>query len=160
MTLTASEITGRILMAKRTKPKTKAGLISEQNKAMKRGDTLLAKIIKAKAGGKCQMCGDQGRNAHHIIPREQFATRHDPDNLIYLCFRCHKYSYPTLSCPDQVSAHKSSAGFIIKLMNLFPAKWSWVKKHYKDIACKADIDWVQSEANLKRIKDAFEEAGE
>lgn len=54
-------------------------------------DNLWSKIIKHKAGWKCEKCGRDGLglNSHHIFSRRFKNTRWDLDNGICLCVACH-----------------------------------------------------------------------
>ncbi len=61
-------------------------------------DWLWARIIKARAGHVCEICGQVHRvdggirqiHAHHLIDREVLVYRHDLMNGICLCASCHK----------------------------------------------------------------------
>lgn len=49
-----------------------------------------SQYTKKKTKGKCEMCGKEGINAHHIYSKGRFgAIRYDIDNLVWLCFDCH-----------------------------------------------------------------------
>ena len=60
-------------------------------------DWLWARLIKARAGFKCEICGELHRadgkirqiHAHHLIDREVLIYRHEPMNGICLCASCH-----------------------------------------------------------------------
>ena len=68
---------------------------------LKQCDDLWSKKIKEKAGGRCEKCGsDKYVGSHHIIPRTNYALRHDLENGVALCRRCHLYW-----------AHKDAVGF-------------------------------------------------
>ena len=89
---------------------------------MKRGksikkicDELWSAKVKERAGGKCEICGkDKYIQAHHIVPRTNFALRHDIENGVALCRRHHLYF-----------AHKDPLEFI-----------EWAK-------LKRDLDYLQ-----------------
>ena len=56
----------------------------------KENDDMWAKIIKIKAGGKCELCQSTNRcGAHHIELRVNWGTRWVLENGIYLCFYHH-----------------------------------------------------------------------
>ena len=66
-----------------------------------------AEMVKARDGNRCVICGKEagkgsgkGLNAHHILPKEQIATRFDIGNGITLCPKHHKFS-------NEMSAHKN-----------------------------------------------------
>jgi len=67
--------------------KTPRQLIAKEN------DELWAKIVKARAGYKCEVNGssDQPLNAHHIITRANKVLRWDLDNGISLTAGNHKF---------------------------------------------------------------------
>ena len=48
--------------------------------------------VKKRDENICQVCGSKSKmlNAHHIIPKSYNETRHDLNNGITLCFKCHK----------------------------------------------------------------------
>lgn len=52
-------------------------------------DKLVSKIVRGY--GKCEKCGDnQCLQAAHIYSRRFNATRHDLNNLLCLCAKCHR----------------------------------------------------------------------
>ncbi len=64
-----------------------------KKKEIKKLDTLWSKLVKERAGHRCEVCGNSaGRlNSHHIISKgvSPRALRWDLDNGICVCFRCH-----------------------------------------------------------------------
>jgi 5-methylcytosine-specific restriction endonuclease McrA len=47
-------------------------------------------LVKQRAGGACEECGEIGAHAHHIVPISRDVDRAlDLKNGRYLCFRCH-----------------------------------------------------------------------
>jgi hypothetical protein len=64
-------------------------------------DKLWSKVILARDKHKCQYCGREGNNPHHIYTRSRLNTRFDLDNGICLCALHH-----TLS--STFSAHTAS----------------------------------------------------
>lgn len=67
-----------------------------------KADALWSKYIRARDKDTCQYCGavkggisPSGNlivvQAHHIITRESYRIRHDPENGITLCKGCHKF---------------------------------------------------------------------
>lgn len=64
-------------------------------------DDLWSKLIKKRAGNQCEKCGKTKYvQAHHIIPRTCYSLRHDKENGVALCRKCHLYW-----------AHKDAIGF-------------------------------------------------
>jgi hypothetical protein len=48
-------------------------------------------IVKARAGGACETCGEMGHHCHHIVPvAHDPAKCLDPANGRYLCVKCHR----------------------------------------------------------------------
>ena len=57
---------------------------------IKRLDALWSKVVRNRAGNKCEYCGSTKKvQAHHIIPRTKWALRYDLENGIALCYRHH-----------------------------------------------------------------------
>ena len=55
-------------------------------------DELWALAVKKRAGFKCEMCEkDSHIQAHHVIPRTNYATRYLVANGVALCYRHHFY---------------------------------------------------------------------
>jgi len=62
---------------------------------IKKLDQLASKIVRER--GKCQLCSSvNGLNTAHIISRNYKQVRWDLDNLLCLCFKCHRraHDYP------------------------------------------------------------------
>jgi hypothetical protein len=67
---------------------------------------LWGEIIRLRAGGRCQRCGGEARDAHHIIPRGTHPNMgwFDLDNGIALCFQCHRVHGPhSLDVDEQIA---------------------------------------------------------
>ena len=59
-------------------------------------DRLWSKCIKKRAGGRCELCGRQGNEAHHLFKRQYKSVRWDLENGIYLCAgvgSCHSLAH-------------------------------------------------------------------
>ena len=68
-------------------------------------DDLRSKLIKIRAGFKCEYCGaTKYLNAHHIFTRNNYSTRYDLDNGICLCSKHH-------TLDSNFSAHKTPMEF-------------------------------------------------
>lgn len=57
----------------------------------------LRDYIRERDDGRCQICGGEGDQVHHVIPRGRFYRKwytidsmHDERNLMYVCWRCHR----------------------------------------------------------------------
>ena len=73
---------------------------------IKKCDVLWAKIIKERAGNKCEACGKTAYlNSHHIYSRSNHRMRHNLKNGVCLCAGCHTFS-------STFSAHKTPAEFM------------------------------------------------
>lgn len=85
------------------------------NKALKKSlDILWAKIIKLRAGGKCEVCGKTTNlNSHHIVSRNNLRFRWDIRNGACLCVGHHRF--------NNESAHLDPIWFI-----------GWVQKNRKE----------------------------
>ena len=68
-------------------------------------DRLWSIVVRAQWGHVCAVCGEEGKNAHHLIPREFHSTRHDTQNGICLCAYCHRWR-------KTVSPHQNAAGWM------------------------------------------------
>ena len=69
-------------------------------------DELWSKLVKIRAGFRCEYCWKTSwLNSHHIRSRTNYSTRYNLDNWICLCQAHH-----TLS--SQFSAHKTPIEFI------------------------------------------------
>lgn len=58
-------------------------------------DKLFSDYIRAKAGWKCERCGNvpdrRGLHCHHFQRRRKQSTRFDEDNCLSLCLGCHQF---------------------------------------------------------------------
>ena len=69
-------------------------------------DVAWSKLVKLKAGNKCEVCyKTRSLNSHHIYSRSKRSTRWLPENGICLCVSCHTFS-------SKFSAHKTPIFFI------------------------------------------------
>lgn len=59
-------------------------------------DATVSDLVREQADYQCQRCGKQGRNgewrmdAAHIFGRRYQSVRYDLDNILCLCFTCHR----------------------------------------------------------------------
>lgn len=76
----------------------------------KRLDEAWSKLVKLKAGERCEVCGKiRHLNSHHIFSRAKRSTRWDVENGVCLCVGCH--------VGNNFSAHKTPLPFA-----------DWIKK--------------------------------
>jgi hypothetical protein len=55
-------------------------------------DILFARVIKARAGHRCEACGETSAlECAHVVPRWHKGVRWDEENAFCLCHRCHVY---------------------------------------------------------------------
>jgi len=87
-------------------------------------DRLWREAILQRDGHQCAVCGDDrsGLNAHHLISRRIASLRHELENGIALCPKCHQYD-------PHLSAHGGPLGFAQWLEMHRPAQWLWVRDH-------------------------------
>jgi hypothetical protein len=98
---------------------------------------LWAKLVKLKAGNKCEKCGSvKFLNAHHIYGRNNYNCRYDLDNGCSLCSGCHKWR--------RDSAHNAPLEFIELMITKRGQSWfsRLQKKATKDIF-KQDKDEIE-----------------
>lgn len=82
--------------------------MAKKNKmpSVKTLDGYWSKLVKLRAGNRCEVCGRmQYLNSHHIFSRSKYVTRWDVENGVCLCPGCH-----TLS--SVFSAHKTPIEFV------------------------------------------------
>lgn len=105
--------------------------VPKKSKLQKRKDDHNSRLWRNKAdrqwreavvllwGGKCAVCGCNGGQAHHLIPRQMGSHRHEPLNGILLCSSHHKFSF-------ELSPHKAPVAFFKWLIDNHPDAWEWV----------------------------------
>lgn len=81
-------------------------------------DALWAYAIKEDWLWECAVCGKNNVEAHHLIARENEATRYDLNNGIALCAEHHKF------CP-KLSAHNNCEAFRQWLAEQCPSRQQW-----------------------------------
>jgi ribosomal protein S14 len=80
--------------------------MTDSKKERKELDTLWSKLVKLRAGNKCEKCGRKDTLiSHHIYSRSNPAVRWDERNGCCLCVSHHTFS-------AQFSAHKTPIEFI------------------------------------------------
>ncbi len=106
-------------------------------------------------GGRCAMCGkplqydeftgEREGAGHHLIFREVYHLRHDPNNGILFCNNCHNFA-------DQAPHHDPEA-FDAWLEYYFPAITEWIEEHAGEEGSEPDYAKV-----CKKLKILIEEA--
>ena len=88
---------------------------------LKRADYRWSQVICQQ--GCCAYCGRRGYlEAHHLIRRNYFATRHRVECGMCLCRHHHRFC-------DQVSPHLVPRAFEAWLKKVFFEKYRWVQDH-------------------------------
>lgn len=63
--------------------------VTPRAKMIAKMDDLWRKKVKERAG-KCEWCGEPGRDCHHMVGRRRSTfLRHRLENGVYLCVSCH-----------------------------------------------------------------------
>ena len=83
--------------------------------------------------GCCAVCGRRGNlEAHHLIGRNHFATRHRIECGLCLCRHHHRFD-------SEISPHLAPQAFEAWLQKAFPERYQWVQEHkYRQISEKVD----------------------
>jgi len=103
----------------------------------------LWKLI-VKRDRKCERCGrtDRQLHAHHLMTRAKIFFRHNLNNGICLCSRCHTFDV-------DISAHEAPWAFETWMMNHREDQYKWwVENRYKVIKGRK-IDYEQVYDMLK-----------
>lgn len=108
-------------MAKRATAKRLPGKPSLRKTA----DKLWSRIVRDDWCGKCAVCGNPKIEAHHLIPRGNYATRYERKNGIALCFTHHKTD-------DNIAPHCNAAGWMHWLRENHPQCAHWYRLHKWD----------------------------
>ena len=95
--------------------------------ALKKCDDEWKRQVKERAGWKCECCGkskEQGYrlHTHHLIHRNRHFFRHNLNNGICLCARCHSFD-------STFSAHCTPWTFDNWLRVYRPIQWLWFEKN-------------------------------
>ena len=113
-------------MAKKIKKITKAKLLSMARTAKRNIWKETADKIRTRDNHVCIVCGQPHPklNVHHLSPREIKEYWLEPNNLVSLCPKCHKFSY-------ERSFHRNPAWAFVWLMENRPEQWRWVCEKVK-----------------------------
>jgi len=81
-------------------------------------DRLWSLAVRVDWAGKCAVCGSRKCEAHHLIPRQNQATRYDLRNGIALCASHHQFD-------KDISPHQNAAGWMEWLVVHHPKLHGW-----------------------------------
>jgi len=56
-------------------------------------DSQFSKTVQNRDGGFCRVCSKPSSEVHHIVRREVLRVRHDEQNGISLCWKCHRMAH-------------------------------------------------------------------
>ena len=94
-------------------------------------DAIMSKRIRGRDGNRCRRCGRERVFAHHIFTKTRLSTRFVPENLISLCFHCHRWAH---------SAGEEFREWILSWMNKGEYDqlylWSQTRGGFKEIDLK------------------------
>ena len=112
------------------------------NKSLKKYcDTLWSKLIKERAGYKCEICQRGGRlNSHHIYSRRYMNLRYDIENGVCLCVKHH------------MIAHHRPIDFIEEMKAIRGKEWYERLRNKSQLIQKTDLELIKLylKAELKR----------
>ena len=81
----------------------------------------------------------------HLIPRENYLHRWDPQAVIPLCSYHHKYS-------RELSAHNAPIQFSLWLQERYPKRWEFLQANRNVITRKAELPWTFQEKYLELLQ--------
>ncbi len=81
----------------------------------------------------------------HLIPRENYLYRWNPQAVIPLCSYHHKYS-------RELSAHNAPIQFAIWLKENYPKRWEFVNQNRNAIIRKSELPWTFQEKYLELLQ--------
>jgi len=97
---------------------------------------LWSKVVKKRAGGRCEVCYQPGIHAHHPIKRNTngLKFKYDPNNGVYLCASDHEFF---------------EDNFMLLIECLPPLRRDWFLANY-DNKKYEDLDFEKIERELKQ----------
>ena len=99
-------------------------------------DRMWSLKIRERDQNKCQVCGMEGNNPHHIVGRRNRTLRWDLNNGITLCPGCHTFRTK--------SAHQDPLWFADWFRSNHPSRYRLIK-HKKESTIKATYNDVLEE---------------
>ena len=85
-------------------------------------DRLWSRAVRDDWSNRCAVCGHGNVEAHHLVPRQVNATRHEVSNGIALCANHHKFD-------TRLSPHQNAAGWM-----------AWLEANHPTIAERYKAD--------------------
>ena len=110
----------------------------------KEADSLWSRVVKR--AGRCAFCGSRfNLQAHHLVPRGYYFTRHRIECGLCLCRYHHLYCW-------KISPHLAPKDFEKWLKKNFPSKYRWVQKNkYLKTYNKIDFRAAFLKLSCKRL---------
>ena len=118
-----------------------------------KADALWSLLVRADAGGQCEVCGAEHTQAHHLIPKQVRAYRWELRNGIALCRKHHKFD-------RQLSAHGGTIGFFIWLREHRADRWAWARDAYRALATPRGVPVPHARDEYERLARIAERAKE
>jgi len=113
----------------------------------KKCDIAWSKLIKDRAGNRCQICGSvSSLNSHHIIGRVNHVLRWDLKNGICLCASCHKFSTN--------SAHNNPLAFMEWYKSTYPDNYEYLRSKRNETVKLTLGYYEQIYQELKEVSNA------
>ena len=111
---------------------------------MKHCDAVWRQCIRLMFKGRCAVCDkeDGQLDCHHLISRAAHFYRHNLNNGVLLCARCHKFN-------PKLSAHAAPWSFDDFMAARLPEIWTWWAKNRNEIHPAPKIDYAAVLQNLK-----------
>jgi hypothetical protein len=92
----------------------------------KKCDRLWSKAVRNDWAGRCAVCGKKATEAHHLVPRQHYATRHDLLNGVALCTYCHIWNKKT-------APHQNASAWEKWLKDHHYARYVWCQDNDRPI---------------------------
>lgn len=124
-------------------------LVKKKKVSIASVDTLWSKLVKEKAGNKCEYCGKvDGLNSHHIFSRSNRSVRWDDENGVSLCVSHHVFG--------NFSAHKSPIEFVEWVKTRRGEEWYKTIRRKAVTPMKVDLEAIKSElkTKLEKVQDS------
>jgi hypothetical protein len=105
------------MKAKKKKP-------TEKNTTLlrKKADKLWSKAVRSDWAGRCAVCGKEATEAHHLVPRQHYATRHDLMCGVALCTYDHIWNKHT-------APHQNPSAWEKWLRDNHPSRAEWCQEN-------------------------------
>lgn len=109
-------------------------------------DALWSKLVKARAGERCERCGavpedPRGFHAHHVDGRNNHRLRYDVRNGVALCAACHRWGHDhPLLYAKWFSEHRPE-----------DAEWVMMDPKQREILKRSLSDYLELEQSLRSM---------